>query len=496
MQDITMPRLSDSMEEGKVLRWLKRPGDSVAVGEVLLEVETDKADMEIEATEAGVLREIRLAEGETGPVGTVIATLDEPGAAAGASAGPPSAATGGENSGAETGENSSTGLPADEPRGTESVAPPLATDNTAELRAAGETANPPGQGMRTVRVSPLARTRAAELGIDPEALRGTGPGGRVTRQDVEDAGRGSGSPAREGSVGSGRPRDETPSPGLSGEPTEDAGSGEPTEDAGSGEPGATAGSSAAGSTVVVRPPARGGTPPPSLPDAEGAVRRIPLSGMRASIARRMAESKREAPHFYVRSIADMEFAVRLRAALRERGDAVTYNHIVLKACADALAAVPELNARFVGDAIELLPDVNLGVVTALPDGVIVPVIHGADRLGLLELASRARALAEKARERNFSAEDLSGATFSVSNLGMYEVEDFVAVINPPQAAILAVGTVAQRPVVRGGAVAAAHTLHLTLSCDHRAIDGAKAAEFLQEVRERLQNPLRLLMPRE
>ena len=487
MQDITMPRLSDSMEEGKILRWLKRPGDSVAVGEVLLEVETDKADMEIEATEAGVLREIRLAEGETGPVGTVIATLDEPGAAAGASAGAPSAAAGGENSRAETGENSGTGLPADEPRGAESVAPRLPTDNTGESGSAGETAKPPGQGVRTVRVSPLARTRAAELGIDPEALRGTGPGGRVTRQDVEDAGRGSGSPAREGPVRSGSPRDETPLPGLSGEPTKEAGSGEPS---------ASAGSSAPESTVVVRPPARGATPPPSLPAAEGAVRRIPMSGMRASIARRMAESKREAPHFYVRSIADMEFAVRLRAALRERGDAVTYNHIVLKACADALAAVPELNARFVGDAIELLPDVNLGVVTALPDGVIVPVIHGADRLGLLELASRAGALGEKARERNFSAEDLSGATFSVSNLGMYEVEDFVAVINPPQAAILAVGTVAQRPVVRGGAVAAAYTLHLTLSCDHRAIDGAKAAEFLQEVRERLQNPLRLLMPRE
>lgn len=482
MQDITMPRLSDSMEEGKVLRWLKRPGDTIAVGEVLLEVETDKADMEIEATDAGVLREIRLAEGETGAVGAVIAVLDDPGTAEVSplpSGSAPAPVAGPEHRSPGAGDAAPAGPPEEEVRAPESVSLPPQTPAPVQpsipAPLSGETGEGRGAGIRNVRVSPLARTRAAELGIDPEGIKGSGPGGRVTRGDVEEASRRTGASPRVGSSTSGQ---------------------ESEEAATTTTPVETSSPSASEGTPVVRPPGRDPAPPPVLPQTQSAVRRIPLSGMRASIARRMAESKREAPHFYVRSTADMEFAVRLRAALRERGDAVTYNHIVLKACADALAAVPELNARFAGEAIELFPDVNLGVVTALPDGVIVPVIHGADRLGLLELASRARALAEKARERNFSAEDLSGATFSVSNLGMYEVEDFVAVINPPQAAILAVGSVAQRPVVRSGAVAVAHTLHLTLSCDHRAIDGAKAAEFLQEVRERLQNPLRLLMPRE
>ncbi len=211
----------------------------------------------------------------------------------------------------------------------------------------------------------------------------------------------------------------------------------------------------------------------------------------------MAESKREAPHFYLTSLVDMERSVDLRASLRALGGEaarVTLNHIVLKAVADALAAVPELNARFAGDAVELLEEVNLGIVTAVEEGLIVPVVHGADRLSLLEVAARARELGERAASGGFGGDDLSGATFSVSNLGMFGVESFAAVINPPHAAILAVGSVERRPVVRGEALAIAHTMAMTLSCDHRAVDGVIGARFLGEVKRRLESPVALLLP--
>jgi pyruvate dehydrogenase E2 component (dihydrolipoamide acetyltransferase) len=219
--------------------------------------------------------------------------------------------------------------------------------------------------------------------------------------------------------------------------------------------------------------------------------------MRASIARRMTESKREAPHFYLNAVVDMEAAHRLREEMRASETVaaiVTFNHMIVKAAADALRAHPELNARFAGDAVDILDGVHVGIATAVPDGLIVPVIHDADRKSLVEIATAARALAEKARSRTFSGDELSGATFTVSNLGMYGVESFAAVINPPQAAILAVGAVAVRPFVRDGALVAAHTVVLTLSCDHRAVDGARGAEFLRDVGIRLENPARLLFP--
>ena len=440
MPDITMPKLSDTMEEGKILRWLKQPGQPVQIGEVLVEVETDKADMEIEAEHGGVLREIRLQEGDSGPVGAIIAVLDD--GAGGAAAATPA-------SPAETEPSAPPVVESTPP------APPPAAPTRAVSASAG-----------LVKVSPLARTRAAELGIDPTTLEGTGPGGRVTRKDVEEAHAAPVAPAP--AVHAASPR---PAPG---------------------EPGS--------GTVTVRPPSLALKPPVALPPPRGDagdVQRVPLTGMRAAIARRMTQSKREAPHFYVTAVADMDMAVQLRAGMKASGGVaagVTYNHLVLKACADALAAVPEMNARFVGDAIEILPEVNLGVATAVPEGLIVPVIHRANRLSLFEIAAEARALAEKAKKRSFASDDLSGATFSISNLGMYDVESFVAVINPPQAGILAVGSVAERPVVRDGAVAVGHTVLLTVSCDHRAVDGARAANFLTEVRARLENPVRLLVP--
>lgn len=547
MPDITMPKLSDTMEEGKILRWLVKPGESVQAGDVLVEVETDKADMEIEAEHGGVLREIKLQEGDSGAVGAVIAVVDDgddgdggrdeaeaSGAAEASSAtseaAPESAAepeaeepsAEGEAGSEAAGESEEAAAEGAEPReaagesgeaaeaagepeeAAEAAAEPSAEapakkapakEAPAKEGAAKETSakeapakeapaketpdRPPtskgasassgGRPAGGTKVSPLARTRAAELGIDPTTLEGTGPGGRVTRKDVEEAH----AKARASAPASETTGEDAPSPG---------------------EPGS--------GTVTVRPPPRGAEGQRAkgpVQKSSGDVQRVPLTGMRATIARRMTESKREAPHFYVTAVASMDEAVRLRRGLKASGGlaaGVTYNHLVLKACADALRAVPEMNARFAGDAIEVLPDVNVGVATAVPDGLIVPVIHHADRLTIFELATRARELGEKAKQRNFAGDDLSGATFSVSNLGMYDVESFVAVINPPQAGILAVGSVGERPVVRDGALEVGHTVHLTLSCDHRAVDGARAAEFLREVRERLENPVRLLVPRE
>ncbi len=442
MADVLMPKLSDTMEEGKVLRWAKRVGDRVEIGDVLVEVETDKADMEVEAPAAGVLREIRLDEGASAAVGAVIAVIEEGGA--GTAAG----------SGAARAEPIEPAPPAESARRGE---PPSAGPPGAEAAPLAES-SPPGGGTPTpaqqkARVSPLARSLAAELGVDPATLRGTGPGGRVVRRDVEAAA---------------RARSEGP---------------------GGGEAVSTI---RAEGKPVRRPP----PPAPPAPPA-AAAQRVPLSPMRASIARRMAQSKREAPHFYLSVEVDMERAAALREEMKSSGTAasgVTLTHMIVKAAADSLRAFPELNARFAGDAVELLQEVNIGVATAVPDGLVVPVIHRADRLSLIEIAAAARALTERARSRSFSGDDLTGGTFTVSNLGMYGVDRFVAVINPPQAAVLAVGSVAPRAVVRDGSLVARRTVGLTLSCDHRALDGARAGEFLRDLRERLENPARLLFP--
>ena len=308
------------------------------------------------------------------------------------------------------------------------------------------------------KASPLARSLADELGIDLGAVRGTGPAGRITRRDVEEAQ----ARAARGTAAA------KPAPASADRSAPAAGGGEPQEAAA----------------------------PAAEERASGGVRRVPLSKMRASIAKRMAESKREAPHFYLTTIVDMDEAVRLRAQLKalEVEPSVTYNHMVVKAVADALAKFPEVNARFAGDAIELLGEVNVGIATAVDDGLLVPVLSGADRLDLLAIAAQARALAEKAESGRFTAADLSGATFSVSNLGMFDVDSFSAVLNPPQAAILAVGSVKQRAVVRDGALAVGWTMSITLSCDHRVIDGARGGRFLADVKRRLENPASLLLP--
>ncbi|MFN8545668.1 MAG: dihydrolipoamide acetyltransferase family protein [Candidatus Binatia bacterium] len=402
--DVTMPKLSDTMEEGKVLRWLKHVGDRVSPGAVLAEVETDKAEMELEAYDEGVLAEVRVGEGESAPVGAVIAVLSTAGEALAS----PKA---------------------------QSVPPPIVP--AAPEAPVAPVA--PAPAAERVRVSPLARRVASERGLDVGHIHGTGPGGRVVQRDVEAA--------------------------L-----------------------ATMAEPAAVAPVV--PPRS--VPPPSGPTS----RRVELSKMRRTTARRMAEAKRDVPHFYVSSTIAMDEAVRLKAELAALGGAwtgVTYTHLLLRAAGLALRAVPEMNASGDGDAVVLHGAAHIGVATALDEGLIVPVVRDCDTTALAELVARARGVVERTRAGKFAPDDLLGGTFTISNLGMYPVSEFAAVVNPPQAAILAVGAVQNLPVVRDGAVVPGHVMTLTLSCDHRIVDGALAGRFLAELKRLLEHPVALLV---
>jgi len=526
-----MPKLSDTMEEGKILRWLKQAGDRVEVGDLLVEVETDKADMEVEASAAGVLREVKLGEGESAAVGAVIAVIDA-GGGEGAAAPPPARQDGGparDGGRADAAPKRAAAKPvaaqpaAERPAAARpaeggpaaTAAPRVASAPTPQRTAPASPARvadrpaarsaPRAGGADGVKASPLARALADELGVDLTTVRGTGPAGRITRNDVEQAKASAPPPARPS------PRPESSEEALDETPARDTAEGAEPE----------------GGVVAKRPAEEGraaGQPRDSVPDAatKGArdreapaapdaapsreaapvepgdgVRRQPLSKMRATIAKRMAESMRDAPHFYLTTVVDMDEAVRLRAQLKRleaSPHGVTYNHMVVKAAADALVEFRDVNARFAGDAIELLDEINVGIATAVDEGLIVPVLHGADRMSLLEVAREARALGERLASGKLTKSDLSGATFSVSNLGMFDVDSFTAVINPPQAAILAVGSVKQRAVVHDGALAVGWTMSMTLSCDHRVVDGASGGRFLAEVKRRLESPVALLLP--
>ncbi len=383
--DVVMPKLSDTMEEGKILRWLKKPGDRVAVGEVLAEVETDKADMELEAEADGVLSKILIEEGGSATVGQAIALLGD---------------------GAEK--------RAPKAEDVESAPEHLETDS-----------------RRPTAIRPPERERRGPRAIVPP-----------------------------------RPESRRSSP--------------------SGPPAPRVERAA---TVPPR-----SAPAPARPAARSG--REELSKIRRTVARRMAESKREVPHFYMTAEIDMSECARLKKSLAAaRPDvAVSYTHLLLRAVALALGEHPRINARFAPeDAIEFSDGVHLGVAVALEEGLIVPVLHDCESKDVFTIAEEARALVERVRTGKAEGGDLSGGTFTVSNLGMYPIEEFAAVINPPQAAVLAVGAVAERAVVHEGALAVRPTMRVTLSSDHRVIDGAEAAQFLKTLKEMLEAPLRLVL---
>jgi pyruvate dehydrogenase E2 component (dihydrolipoamide acetyltransferase) len=460
MPDVVMPRLSDSMEEGTILQWLKQVGDEVAVGDELVEIETDKANMAYESDVAGTLAEILVEEGETVSIGTPIARVGESGEGAERPAavrpedGEPErpAAGPGTGDGGPAGEVSSStpaspAPPADESTAaTEAAAPAEAAPSESPQGEAAQsrpTSPPAGDGHRP-KASPLARRLAKEQGLDLGRLEGSGPGGRIVKADVEKA-------------------------------------------ASAGEEGAAA-----------RPAAE--APRPSAEHAEtakGQVSYEDLSKTQQVIARRMAESKATAPHFYLRASVDMSRAVAGRALLKEsaaEGDVLpSFNDMVVKACALALREHPRANGAYRDGRFELYSRVNVGVAVAAKDALVVPTVFDADRKGLRQIASESRALAQRVREGQITPPELSGATFTVSNLGMYGIEGFSAVINPPQAAILAIGAIEERPVVREGEIATAHLMQIDLACDHRILYGAPAAEFLARVRALLEEPLSLAL---
>jgi pyruvate dehydrogenase E2 component (dihydrolipoamide acetyltransferase) len=446
MPDVVMPRLSDSMEEGTVLQWLKQVGDEIAVGDELVEIETDKANMAYESDVAGTLTEILVQEGETVVIGTPIARVGEAG----------------ETASPQAQEEE----PAPTPQATTSAPPrPIATEED--------------DGHRP-KASPLARRIAKERELDLTQLEGSGPGGRIVKADVERA-------SSVGATGEGvseRARRPVPRP---------------------------AGSARAASPPGEEPSARSDTPSPvagpaaeasspsseSTETAKGQVSYEDPSKTQQLIARRMSESKATAPHFYLRATVDMSEAVAGREMVKARalpGDIVpSFNDMVVKACALALREHPRANGAYRDGRFELYSRVNVGVAVAANDALIVPTLFDADRKGLRQIASESRALAGKVREGQITPPELSGATFTVSNLGMYGVDGFSAVINPPQAAILAVGAIVERPVVHDGEISTAHLMQVDLACDHRILYGAPAAEFLARIRALLEEPLSLAL---
>ncbi len=398
--EIFMPRMGYDMTEGKLVRWLKHEGDTVGKGEAVAEIETDKVVIEVEAFAAGVLRRIEVAEGSTVPVGTrigIVAAADE--------ALPVAAST---------------------PRPTNAAPATVAPAAPAASSSAAASAPARGESASAVNASPLARRLAHEHGIDLATVTGSGPGGKISREDILAA------------------------------------------------------------------VAAAGTGSSSPPAAALADEHLPLSRLHQTMGRRMLESKTQVPHFYLTMQVDMTEAMALRERLNaEAGGAaarMSVNDLIVKASADALRAFPAFNAAFAGDHLELRRAINVCIAVALDDGLVTPVLHEVDRKPLAQIAQESAALVERTRAGKNRPEDYEGGTFTVSNLGMYKVDTFTAIINPPQAAILAVGAVRRTPVYVGDELQPRAMLNLTLSTDHRIADGAAAARFLGAIREALEQP--------
>jgi pyruvate dehydrogenase E2 component (dihydrolipoamide acetyltransferase) len=407
--EIFMPTMGYDMTEGKLVRWLKHEGDAVSKGEAVAEIETDKVVIEVEAFTAGVLRRIEVSEGQTVPVGTRIAIV------AGADEALPAANSG--PSAAGVAATVSTAGP---------VAPPATPSGPDPARSR------PLGAEGAANASPLARRLAHEHGIDLATVTGTGPGGKISREDVLAAAAG----------------------------------------AGAGPAAQTADSA----------------PPAAAPAGEN----LPLSRLRRTMGRRMVESKTQAPHFYLTMRVDMTEAMALRQRLNaESGDPgarISVNDLIVKAAAGALAAFPAFNATFAGDYLALHREIAICIAVAIDDGLVTPVLRGADQKPLAQIARESAALVERTRAGKNRPEDYEGGTFTVSNLGMYKVDTFTAIINPPQAAILAAGAIQRTPVYVGDDLLPREMLNLTLSTDHRVADGAAAARFLGAIREALEQP--------
>ncbi len=428
---VVLAKLSPTMEDGTVVKWTKQEGDAVKVGDVLAEIETDKANMEMEALGSGVLRKVLVPAGGKAPVGALIGVIAEPGddiTATLAEAKTP------------VPEPPPAPAPA-QPAAAPSPAPPAApAPSPVRASAVGQPSPPsllsfPAASSARVKASPLARAMAARGNVPLSGLTGSGPGGRIVKRDVESY-------------------------------------------------------LAAGSAPARAPAARPAVVMPSIKPGTA----IPLTGMRRTIAKRLSESKFTAPHFYVTVEIGMDAAVSLREQLQAADEIkVSYNDLVVKACARALTRFPQVNASWTDEAIVTHAEVHVGVAVSLAEGLITPVVRNADRKPLVEISREIKDLAARAREKKLRSEEFSGSTFTVSNLGMFDVSEFTAIINPPESCILAVGAVRKLPVVRDDRIEVGQRMKVTLSSDHRVVDGALAAQFLAELRRLLENPIALLL---
>ncbi len=418
--EILMPALSPTMTEGKLAKWLKKSGDAIKSGDVIAEIETDKATMEMEAVDEGTLGQILVPEGTekvsvNQPIAVLLLEGESAGAAKPAAAAPAPAAKA---------EPASAGVP-------KAAAPQPASAPAPKAAAAPA---PKASGQR-VFASPLAKRIAANAGIDLASVHGSGPHGRIVKADVDQA------------VSGGGARKSAPA------------------------------------SKAATPVADFGQP----------YKEVPNSGMRKVIAARLLEAKTTIPHFYLTIDCVIDEIVKVRKELAETGVKVSVNDFVVKACALALRKVPQANATWTDEAIRLYENVDISVAVATPEGLITPIVRHADKKGLAAISAEVKDLAARAKAKKLKLEEFQGGGFSISNLGMYGIKEFSAIVNPPQVCILAVGAGSERAIVKNGAIAIANVMTCTLSCDHRVVDGAVGAEFLQAFQALIENPIRMLL---
>ncbi len=418
---VTMPRLSDTMTEGTVATWLKKVGDKVAEGDILAEIETDKATMEFESFNSGTLLFIGIQEGQSAPVDSVLAIIGPEG-------------------------TDITGIAENYKKG--GAAPALTSvtsESTATITPITDNQQPTTENTGRIFASPLAKQIAKENGINLSQVKGSGENGRITKSDVENF-----------------------TPG------------------------------AASQAPNVIPSAVEGTQPttvakPFVPAGETLSEEIKNSQMRKTIAKRLAESIFTAPHFYLTIEVGMDEAIKSRAIINSIPDTkVSFNDMVIKACAMALKKHPKVNSQWREDAITINYHVNVGVAVAVEDGLVVPVLRFTDQMSLTQIGGNVKDLAGKAKSKKLQPAEMEGSTFTVSNLGMFGIQSFTSIINQPNSAILSVGAIEEKPVVRNGQIVVGNTMTLTLACDHRTVDGATGAQFLQSLRQFLENPVTML----
>ena len=447
-----MPRMSDTMEEGNIVAWLVEEGDEVEPGQTLAEVETDKATMELDSFFEGTLLHIAVKEGAV-PIDGVIAVIGEEGedwksAIEGAG-------DGGSNASSDDGKDDSA-----EESGKES-SDKTAPDNAAPATPARTTTDEEGNGDDRVKASPLARAMAKEAGIDLSKVEGTGGNGRIVKRDIEEAQ--TAAPAAK-SGGAAQPQTAQPVPEKQKSPNVD----------------------------VEQPQQK--VPAFSFGGGEANFDETPVSQMRKVIARRLGESKFTAPHFYVTVEIEMSKVWEMRKRINEVAPVkISFNDLVVKACAVNLPKHPAINSSWQGDKIRVNKDVNIGVAVAIPDGLLVPVVRYANMKSLSQINTEVKELAGRAKNKKLSQDEMTGNTFTISNLGMFGIEEFTAIINPPDASILAVGGINDKPIIRNGEVVPGKIMKVTLSSDHRVVDGASAAQFLNDVKATLEDPIRLMV---